>query len=96
MLVFTAAHGRAWLSRGILIAASMLASSAIAADIDPALLAGLKARSIGPAGMSGRIAAIDVAPNDRNTIYAGAATVPVQFSGLDRRCGMILIWTRDY
>lgn len=74
MLVFTAAHGRAWLSRGILIAASMLASAAIAADIDPALLAGLKARSIGPAGMSGRIAAIDVAPNDRNTIYAGAAT----------------------
>jgi hypothetical protein len=29
-------------------------------------------------------------------IYAGAATVPVQFSGLDRRCGMILVWTRDY
>lgn len=29
-------------------------------------------------------------------IYAGAATVPPQFSGLDRRCGMILVWTRDY
>jgi len=29
-------------------------------------------------------------------VYAGAATVPPQFSGLDRRCGMILVWTRDY
>lgn len=38
------------------------------------LLAGIQARSIGPAGMSGRVAAIDVAPNDPNTIYVGAAT----------------------
>jgi photosystem II stability/assembly factor-like uncharacterized protein len=44
------------------------------AQIDTALLAGLKARSIGPAGMSGRVAAIEVAPNDPNTIYVGAAT----------------------
>ncbi len=28
-------------------------------------------------------------------IYSGAATVPPQFSGADRRCGMILVWTRD-
>lgn len=29
-------------------------------------------------------------------VYDGAATVPLQFSGPDRRCGMILIWTKDY
>lgn len=28
-------------------------------------------------------------------VYAGAASVPPQFSGIDRRCGMIVIWTRD-
>ena len=45
-----------------------------AAEIDPALLAGLKVRSIGPAGMSGRIAAIEAVPGDADTVYAGAAT----------------------
>lgn len=39
---------------------------------DPALLAGLTARSIGPAGMSGRIAAVDAIPG--GPIYVGAAT----------------------
>lgn len=34
----------------------------------------LKARSIGPAGMSGRIAAIDAVVADPNVIYVGAAT----------------------
>ena len=29
-------------------------------------------------------------------IYNGPATVPAQFSGVDRRCGMILVWTKDY
>ncbi len=28
-------------------------------------------------------------------VYSGAATVPPQFGGADRRCGMILVWTRD-
>jgi len=44
------------------------------AEVDPALLSGMKARSIGPAGMSGRVAAIDVSPHDTNVIYVGAAT----------------------
>ncbi|MDH3224066.1 MAG: hypothetical protein OEO23_10160, partial [Gemmatimonadota bacterium] len=35
---------------------------------------GLQARAIGPAGTSGRIAALAVAPNDHRVIYAGAAT----------------------
>lgn len=51
-----------------------LATAAGAAPIDPALLAGMQARSIGPAGMSGRVAAIDVAPDDRNVIYVGTAS----------------------
>lgn len=42
--------------------------------IDPSLLAGMKARNIGPAGMSGRIAAIDVVRRDPSVIYVGAAT----------------------
>ncbi|MFN3413393.1 MAG: WD40/YVTN/BNR-like repeat-containing protein, partial [Thermoanaerobaculum sp.] len=35
---------------------------------------GLKARSIGPAAMSGRIAAIDAVPGNPVTVYVGAAT----------------------
>ena len=27
-------------------------------------------------------------------IYAGAAAAPPQFSGVDRRCGLILFWTK--
>lgn len=42
------------------------------ADAD--VFSGLKARSIGPSGMSGRVAAVDVALPDRRVIYVGAAT----------------------
>ena len=28
-------------------------------------------------------------------VYTGAATVPPQFGGADRRCGVIAVWTRD-
>jgi hypothetical protein len=28
-------------------------------------------------------------------VYNGPATVPAKFNGLDRRCGMVLVWTRD-
>ncbi|NIM91495.1 MAG: hypothetical protein GTO17_11170 [Candidatus Aminicenantes bacterium] len=44
------------------------------AKIDPKLLAGLKARSIGPANMSGRIGGLDVVVSNPNIIYVGAAT----------------------
>jgi photosystem II stability/assembly factor-like uncharacterized protein len=44
------------------------------AKIDPQLLAGLKARSIGPANMSGRIGGLDVVVSNPNIIYVGAAT----------------------
>lgn len=42
--------------------------------LDPKLLAGLEARSIGPATMSGRIASIDAVVSDPRVIYVGAAT----------------------
>jgi photosystem II stability/assembly factor-like uncharacterized protein len=41
---------------------------------DPDYFAGLKARSIGPAGMSGRIAAIDIVLSNLRIIYVGTAT----------------------
>ena len=43
-------------------------------QIDPELLAGMKARTIGPAAMSGRIAAIDVVESNPDILYVGAAT----------------------
>ncbi|MDY7094124.1 MAG: hypothetical protein SX243_14235 [Acidobacteriota bacterium] len=45
-----------------------------AAAVDPQLLAGLEARSIGPAVMSGRIAAVDAVESDPSTFFVGAAT----------------------
>ncbi len=50
------------------------ASFAATKDIDPEMLAGMSARSIGPAGMSGRTAAVDAVVADPDTIYIGAAT----------------------
>lgn len=44
------------------------------ADIDGDLLAGLKPRLVGPAGMSGRIAAVDALASDPNFIVVGAAS----------------------
>ena len=28
-------------------------------------------------------------------VYAGPSTIPLQFKGFDRSCGVILVWTRD-
>ncbi|HEV7786053.1 MAG TPA: hypothetical protein VGQ28_11995, partial [Thermoanaerobaculia bacterium] len=42
--------------------------------MDPDLLAGLAPRSIGPATMSGRIAAVDAVESNPDILYAGAAT----------------------
>ena len=43
-------------------------------QVDVSLLSEMKARSIGPAGMSGRIGAIDAVASNPNVIYVGAAT----------------------
>jgi photosystem II stability/assembly factor-like uncharacterized protein len=44
------------------------------AQVDPELLAGMKARAIGPASMSGRVAAIDAVHANPDIVYVGAAT----------------------
>jgi hypothetical protein len=42
---------------------------------------------------------LDLLPPPRDIgaieVYAGASTIPPQFSGFDRGCGVILVWTRD-
>ena len=45
-----------------------------AAKLDSSMLGGLRARSIGPAAMGGRIAAIDGSGDSPVTLYAGAAS----------------------
>ncbi len=49
-------------------------SSSVVAQWDTVSIAGLKARSIGPAGMSGRISDIDALADDPNLIIVGTAT----------------------
>ncbi len=64
-------------TRPLLAALALLALPALAAPaagIDPDLLAGLAARSLGPATMSGRIAAIDAAPGDPARVWVGSAS----------------------
>lgn len=58
------------------------------AQFDPQLFAGLKARSIGPANMSGRIGAIDAVAANPNIIYVGAAT-----GGLWKSTDQGITWT---
>jgi photosystem II stability/assembly factor-like uncharacterized protein len=60
--------------KSVLLALALLlpATSAHAA-LDPGLLAGMSARSIGPAGMSGRVPAVVAVESNPNIVYAGAA-----------------------
>ncbi|MGE4073308.1 MAG: WD40/YVTN/BNR-like repeat-containing protein [Lysobacterales bacterium] len=51
-----------------------VSAAVLATPVDPTLLAGMKARAIGPAAMSGRVAAIAADPADPRTVYVGAAT----------------------
>ena len=50
-----------------------LAGAPQAGQVDPSLLAGLKARSIGPAAMSGRVADVVAVESNPDVIYVGAA-----------------------
>lgn len=52
----------------------MVVFSAHAQKLDMEKLKGMKPRSIGPAGMSGRITAIDAVESNPDIIYAGAAS----------------------
>ena len=53
---------------------SALLIPAMAQKLDMDKLKGMKARSIGPAGMSGRVTAIDVVLDDPSIIYIGTAS----------------------
>ena len=50
----------------------------------------IRGRSIGPAGMSGRVSSIDVVPGNPNIIFVGASTGGVWRSddGGDRKSGV--------
>lgn len=61
-------------------AALMLGAATAHAEIESDLLAGMKARVVGPAAMSGRVAAIDAVASDPNHIVVGAATGGVWIS----------------
>lgn len=72
----TALRSTMMISLAVLLAASL----PLRADIDGDLLAGLKARLVGPAAMSGRIAAVDSLASDPNFIVVGASTGGVWIS----------------
>jgi len=64
------------------LAGALAAGGAVAlAGIDPQRLAGIEARSIGPAGMSGRVTAIDAPASNPDIVYVGTATGGVWKSG---------------
>ena len=58
----------------VLISLLFPVQSLLAQDLNMDLLKGIEPRNVGPAGMSGRITAIDVVQSDNNIIYAGAAS----------------------
>ena len=51
-----------------------IGQNVLAQKLDISQLENMKARSIGPAGMSGRIVAIDAIESNPDIIYAGAAS----------------------
>src|SRR6478672_6961058 len=58
----------------VLALCSYSASAAIAEDIaalDPSRLAGMQARSVGPAGRSGLVPAVEGVESDPDALYAG-------------------------
>ncbi len=67
---FVSRHSRA----AIVVALCLVWSTVAVAQFDTSLFSGMKARCIGPAGMSGRVAAIDVVESNPNIMYVGAAT----------------------
>ena len=62
------------MKRAAILLLLLLLSVPAIAQIDFELLSGLKARSIGPASMSGRVASIDVVESNDDIVYVGAST----------------------
>ncbi|MCH9650484.1 MAG: hypothetical protein K0U98_19780 [Deltaproteobacteria bacterium] len=62
------------MARMFLCALLLLPSTWASAKVDSSLLAGLEARAIGPAAMSGRVATVEVVTADPKTMYVGGAT----------------------
>jgi photosystem II stability/assembly factor-like uncharacterized protein len=58
----------------LLLALSLLLPSTLRAQVEPGHLAAVEARNIGPAGMSGRVAAVAVVPGRTDVIFVGSAT----------------------
>lgn len=58
----------------ILILATFLSFTVSGQQVDMDLFKSMKTRNVGPAGMSGRITAIDAIDSDPTTIYAGSAS----------------------
>ncbi len=58
----------------VLVLLTAVSASSARAALDPGLLAGMKARSIGPAGMSGRVAALAAVESNPNVVYVGSAS----------------------
>jgi len=72
------AHGnhsvnRVWRSV-VMLGLLAVVPSGLMGQLEPELFSVMKARSIGPAGMSGRVAAVAVDPADRNVIFVAAST----------------------
>jgi len=62
------------MKRRILLFLILISSMLIADGLDMKKLKAMKARSIGPAGMSGRVTAIDVVLSNTDIIYVGTAS----------------------
>src|SRR5262245_3476212 len=65
---------RAWMMAASCALAAAAALHAEDVAINSDTFGGLQARAIGPATMSGRVAAIDGVPTDPLTLYVGAAS----------------------
>ena len=76
---YTFSHSLKSLRTAIVLSMTLISFN-LPAALDNSLMEGLKARSIGPAAISGRVAAIDVVNSDPNHIVVGSASGGVWIS----------------
>lgn len=62
------------MKRNILFILVLISAILSADELDMKKFKGMKARSIGPGGMSGRVTAIDVVLSNTDVIYVGTAS----------------------